>query len=130
MYCDWRTLTRERKMPVIITKNKEEKNLGPLDVLPQTKNKNGYDYNLVKRNDKVAMYAMQNPEIPEDNGYEVFKIVESKPSTLLQKSGVKKGMWYQYPAMEKFPGNEDFGNIAWAFNTIESAEKKFKELSK
>lgn len=117
-------------MPVIITTDKDAKNLGQMDVLPQTKTKNGYDYNLVKRTDKIAMYSMQNPECPEDKGFEVFKIVLTPPCRLQQKSGVKKGMWYQYPLTEAFPGNEDFGNIAWAFNTIESAEKKFNELSK
>jgi len=119
-------------MPLIITKTKEEKNLGPMDKLPQTKSKNGYAYTLLKRNKKAAIYSMVNEKFPEDTrvSYEVFSVTISKPCTILQKSGAKKGMWYQYPMMEKFPGNEDFGKTAWAYNTIESSEKKYKELSK
>jgi hypothetical protein len=119
-------------MPLIITKTKEEKNLGPIDKLPKTKSKNGYAYTLVKRNDKAAIYSMVNEKYPEDKSvsYEVFKIVVNNPATIMQKSGSKKGMWYQYPRTEKFPGNEDFGIIAWSADTLEGAEKRYKELSK
>ena len=116
-------------MPVIITKNKDEINNGPMDKLPQTKIKNGYNYNLVKRNDKAAIYEQVDPEFPQFKGYEVFQITVTKPSRIQQKNGEKAGMWYQYPKTEKFPGNNDFGTIAWAYSTEESAEKKFKELS-
>jgi len=117
-------------MPVIITKNKDEINNGPMDVLPQTKSKNGYEYNLVKRNDKAAIYEQVDPEFPQFKGYEVFQITVTKPSRIQQKNGEKAGMWYQYPETEKFPGNEDFGKIAWAYSTLGSAQKKFDELSK
>ena len=118
-------------MPVIITKGKNTTNTGPVDVLPKTKSKNGYAYTMVKRNAKAAMYSMTNEKYPEDwsTGYEVFKVTVSNPCTILQKSGTKKGMWYQYPTTEKFPGNEDFGKNAWAFMKKETAEAKFKELS-
>ena len=122
-------------MPVIITKNKNETNNGPMDVLPTTKVKNGFLYKLLKRNSQAAMYSQEFDEIEEGRktgiiGYEVFKVIVGGPSCIQQKSGVKAGMWYQYPSTEKFPGNNDFGNTAWSYITIESAEKKFKELSK
>ena len=103
--------------------------------LPQTKTKNGYKYVLVTRNDKVALYEQRvekeiNGEVGLIVGYEVFKIVVSKAYSLVQRNGKKKGEVYNYPAAEKFPGNEDFGKIAWAYNTKESALTKFNELSK
>jgi len=117
-------------MPVIITKNKNETNNGPVDKLPETKSKNGFMYTLVERNDKAAIYEQFDPESAMVVGYEVFEVVVTKPSCIQQKSGVKAGMWYQYPATEKFPGNEDFGKMAWAYMTLEGATKKYEELSK
>jgi len=117
-------------MPVLITKNKEDINNGGIDKLPLTKSKNGYVYVQVKRTADTAMYSMTNEKFAEDDsvGYEVFRVLVSKPCTIQQKSGVKAGMFYQYPASEKFPGNEDFGKIAWAFHTLEEAKKKFAEI--
>lgn len=115
-------------MPVIITKNKNETNKGAMDKLPKTKNKNGNDYKLVKRTTKAALYEMVDPDFPKIKSYEVFQIIVTKPCAIMQKNGDKKGMWYQYPKTEKFPGNEDFGKTAWAYNTLASAEAKYKEL--
>ena len=119
-------------MPVVITKDKDAINLGATDLLPATKSKNGYAYKLLKRNKKAAIYSSTNEKFPEDDSvaYEVFKVVVSKPCAIMQKSGTKAGMWYQYPSTEKFPGNEDFGKIAWSYNTIGLAQKKFVEISK
>ena len=104
------------------------------ELLPQTKSKNGYAYRQIKRNDKAAIYEQSvekdiNGKIGLIVGYEVFKIVVSKAYSLVQRNGKKKGEVYNYPAAEKFCGNEDFGKIAWAYNTKESALTKFNELS-
>jgi len=102
--------------------------------LPQHKSKNGYAYRQIKRNDKAAIYEQSvekecNGEVGLIVGYEVFEIIVGKPYSLVQKHGNKKGQVYNYPAAEKFPGNEDFGKWAWAFNTKNSAMVKFNELS-
>ena len=104
------------------------------ELLPQTKSKNGYAYRQIKRNDKAAIYEQSvekdiNGKIGLIVGYEVFKIVVSKAYSLVQRNGKKKGMVYNYPPAEKFCGNEDFGKIAWAYNTKEAALVKFNELS-
>jgi hypothetical protein len=117
-------------MPVIITKSKDEVNEGPIEKLPKTKNKNGFDYTMVKRNRKAVIYVQVNPEFPNVKGFEVSLISLTKPCAIQQKNGSKAGMWYQYPRTEKFPGNEDFGKTAWSYCTLEQAEKKFEELSK
>lgn len=116
-------------MPVIITKDKNAKNLGEMDRLPETKSKNGYMYTLVERNDVAAIYEQLDPEVSQVVGYEVFKVTTVKPSTIMQKNGKNAGMFYQYPETEKFPGNEDFGKIAWAYNTLPFATKKYEELT-
>jgi hypothetical protein len=119
-------------MPVIITMNKDDvvDHKKGVEKLPKVKNKNGYTYTLVKRNKKAAMYSMKSDIIPEEPiSFEVFQIHISKPCAIQQKSGEKKGMWYHYPSCEKFPGNEDFGKMAWAYSTQGMAEKKFQEVS-
>jgi hypothetical protein len=121
-------------MPAIITQDKNAINNGPIDRLPETKVKNGMVYKLVKRNNKVAMYSLKFDQIDTGMkkgilGYEVFEININKPYSIKQKNGSKEGMWYQYPKTERFCGNEDFGRIAWAYSTFESAEKKYNEIS-
>lgn len=103
--------------------------------LPQLKSKNGYAYRQIKRNDKAAIYEQSiekdiNGEVGLIVGYEVFQIQIGKPYSLVQKYGNKKGQVYNYPAAERFPGNEDFGKWAWVFNTKSGAIAKFNELSK
>lgn len=100
--------------------------------LPQTKSKNGYIYTLVTRSDKAALYKLTNEKYPEDTsvGYEVFRITVSKPYSLVQKHGNKKGQVYNYPAAEKFPSNEDFGKTAWSYMTKATAMVRFDELNK
>jgi len=103
--------------------------------LPLNKSKNGYAYRQIKRNDKAAIYEQSvenevNGEIGTVVGHEVFRIQISKPCSLVQKHGKKKGQVYNYPAGERFPGNEDFGKWAWAYTTLDQAMVKFNELSK
>ena len=102
--------------------------------LPVTKTKNGYLYKQIKRTDKVAIYEQSvenenNGDVGRVVAYEVFLIVIAKAYSLVQKHGQKQGQIYNYPASEKFPGNEDFGKIAWTYNTKEAALVKFNELS-
>lgn len=103
--------------------------------LPQTKTKNGYEYVQVARNAKAAVYEQKvekeiNGEVGKTVGFEVFQILVGKAYSLVQKHGNKKGQVYNYPAAEKFPGNEDFGKWAWSFVSKAAAMEKFEELSK
>lgn len=109
--------------------------------LPLEKSKNGYAYKQVARSEKAAVYEQRveneiNGIVEEVNGvmigelvgYEVFLISVGKAYSLVQKKGKSKGQVYSYPAAEKFPGNEDFGKTAWAFNTKKAALTKFNEI--
>lgn len=118
------------------TKSKKYKPGDPIEPLPQEKNKNGYRYNLVERSDKAAIYSQVNIKFPHADddqknpqkiiGYEVCKILIANPVTLVDK---RTGRSYDYPAKEKFPGDENFGKTAWAFCTLAGAEQKFKEIN-
>jgi len=96
--------------------------------LPLTKSKNGYNYSQVARSKKAAVYSMTNEKFPEDTsvGYEVFTISVCQPYSLIQKKGPSAGKVYDYPAAEKFPGNE--AKNVWTFTTKQSAMKKFNEV--
>ena len=101
--------------------------------LPVTKTKNGYLYKQIKRTDKVAIYEQSvenenNGDVGRVVAYEVFLIVIAKAYSLVQKHGQKQGQIYNYPASEKFPGNEDFGKWAWTFHTKDAAMEKFNAL--
>jgi hypothetical protein len=101
--------------------------------LPKSKSKNGYEYRLLDRSCKAAIYEQKvekeiNGEIGKTVGYEVFQIIIGKAYSLVQKHGKKKGDIYQYPAAEKFPGNEDFGKWAWSYTSKDCAMNKFNEI--
>jgi hypothetical protein len=82
-------------------------------------NRNGFQYFLLKRTPKKALYrqTLGNVQV----GFEVFLIrVHGKQfSPLLNKS---------FDAAERFPGNEDFGRTAWSFMDYQKALKKYMEL--
>lgn len=77
--------------------------------------KNGFVYELMKRNKYVAIYKQ------EDTGYEVFLIRVGKAENI-------KGR--EYPEREVFPFNEDFGEFAWSYRKYEQALEKYKYLNK
>ena len=102
-----------------------------MNKLPDVKIKNGYNYRLIKRNNKIAIYELTNIKYPEDKSvsYEVFVILISQAYQLIQKCGINIGKVYDYPISEKFPGNEDFGRTAWAYNNENLALEKFDNLT-
>jgi hypothetical protein len=92
-----------------------------MELLKETYIKNGTNYNLIKRNDKAAIYS-QKDSSGLLIGFEVFKIK-------IQKSFQFPGTTIINPEKQKFPGNEDFGHFAWSYITEPVAMKKFDELS-
>ena len=95
--------------------------------------KNGYLYTMIDRTKNAAIYKQTPDKDPDDTStaYEVFQITITKAYSLTAKPTKTKKTdlhVYNYPASEKFPGNEDFGKTAWAYNTLASAMKKFVEI--
>lgn len=73
----------------------------------------GLTAKLIARNEKKAMY------LRSDGYYEVFKRKFVEDSEVFGR---------HYPAHEQYPGNEDFGKIAWCMKSREKARRRFNEL--
>jgi len=90
-----------------------------MKTLPLQIRKNGYDYNLLTRSGKHAIYSQsyENTII----GYEVFKIYVrgERYSDILNRA---------LPSTERYPSNGSFGYSAWAYIDLQDAISKYKEL--
>jgi hypothetical protein len=73
----------------------------------------GMTATLVVRTDKKAIYKRW------DGIYEVFRVLIEKPSVVFGKS---------YPAHESYPGNEEFGSIAWCYHDKALALERYHAL--
>ena len=83
--------------------------------LPSTYNVGSYRCRLIKRNTKVALYAISAKNHSQMT-YEVFKVRIVPPSP-----------YVPYPR-EKKPSNEEFGVTAWNPLSLERAEKIYQEI--
>ena len=80
--------------------------------------KNKQTYTQVKRGKKAVIYKQKN-EFGVDVGYEVFMIKIQKAFGFVVN---------HYPAREKIPGNEAFGNWAWSVISLDKAEEYFNMI--
>jgi hypothetical protein len=87
--------------------------------LPETIKKNGFIYILMTRTRKKALYKQTYNDA--QIGYEVFLIrVRGRQfSPILDHTLEPK---------ERFPGNEDFGFIAWSIQNYQDAMDKYNAL--
>jgi hypothetical protein len=85
--------------------------------LPQTIRRNSFEYRLICRTGRTALYEQTISE--KRKAYEVFKIIIS-PERFFNGN--------LFEAMERFPNNEDFGVSAWAYTDMQRAIKKFTDL--
>lgn len=95
--------------------------------LDEKKSYDCYNLNLVKRTDKVAMYAKYHKNDNYLVGYEVFKVMIGRVRGNLLNSQKYKGYTYY----EIYPCNNNFGVFAWDIcgkECSERAEKKYNEL--
>ncbi|MBA7539154.1 hypothetical protein ES705_31433 [subsurface metagenome] len=70
---------------------------------------------LIKREGRLCMYERS------DNVFEVFLVVV-RPAVDVELFGKS------YPAREVYPGNEDFGSIAWCYSKFKYAEEMYNNL--
>lgn len=89
--------------------------------LEKTVNKNGYTYNLLKRNNVVALYEQIDKEVGLV-GHEVFEVIVLP----------EKEMFGKYvPEREKFPVDNDFGVTAFSVGKdLDVALSRFDKLTK
>jgi len=94
--------------------------------------KNGFDYKLIKRSEKVAIYEQFENinDILKIISYEVFNI------KIKQKINFKTGLKETY---EVFPNNDELCKSIWTYSTFsetktdeayKNAENKYNELNK
>lgn len=83
-------------------------------------------YTQLKRTDKVALYERSRDGKVKD--YEVF-FIKVDPKGKVQKfpNGVTKVL---EDDREKYATSSQFGFIAWSFNSLGAAERRFEELCK
>lgn len=90
--------------------------------LPETFNKNGLPYTLIKRNDLVALFGIGGEYYPEHKHWEIvriYRIPERKPFRRI------------IPAHERISSNEQFGKDgSICTNNFERADKYFQEFTK
>jgi len=90
-----------------------------LKPLPNKFRKNGYNYILIIRNDKVACYEQEYTE--NLKYYKVF-IVQVNPA--------HKFMGKAVPSREVFPSYKEIKKTAWIYKTMKGAFRKVVELTK
>ena len=92
---------------------------------------NGFNYQLIKREGKIAMYSQSKKEADNGEedvwGYEVHKVRVLPPrnTKIKQRNGSYRPLIQ--PKREELAGNEDFGLYAWTCDDLEHAEQVFKE---
>lgn len=79
--------------------------------------KNGFVYELIKREEQKAMYKQTKDG--KTIAYEVFKVKKRKNRPFFNEP---EGFY------EAFPSNEDFGKTAWTTNDIKRAIEIYNSL--
>lgn len=87
--------------------------------LPVKLCKNGFNYTQVLRGKRSCIYEQMVCEEQGIKYYEVFQIKVRPQRNVYGK---------EYPAKERFPHNEAFGEWAWTFRNYEDAKWRFDEL--
>jgi len=85
--------------------------------LPTELRKNGFNYKLVCRTDRKAVYCQYvNTNLQY---YEVF---------IIRKHGDIEIAGNKLEAAEQYPGDNDFGKTAWTCQTLEKAMERYNNL--
>ena len=94
--------------------------------IPNTFRKNGYDYLLLKRCDRLAIYEQSDKG--KTFAYEFHKIRLNQPSIIKYKQPNGDVNVVKRPLREALPSNEDWGRYGWTFNTLKEADIKYESL--
>jgi hypothetical protein len=86
---------------------------------PATFRKNGFHYELMKREGDIAMVKQRLEPGRGLLAYEILRIRRAEAREMHGKA---------IEAAEYGPCNEDFGKHGWSYPTIERAEAKFSEM--
>jgi hypothetical protein len=87
--------------------------------LPTIYNKNGYEHQVLWRDEEFAITEVRDLETKMVYCFEAFKIKVRKPSEIKGKN---------YPASESSPCNESWGVYGFTLPTLEKAKNKINQL--
>lgn len=91
--------------------------------------KDGWDHTLVERSGLVAIFE-RSKDGGKQSHFETVVLREDKaksasfPPTPKHPNGRK----VDYPAQERYPSNEDWGNYGWTYKTLQEARLKASAL--
>ena len=88
--------------------------------LKETYSRNGYTYNMARRNDHAVMYMMMDGD--RFVGFEVGRIKSRKNESVMPDGRVME-------AGELHWSDEDFGVIAWWCKDLDRAEGYYRQMS-
>ena len=103
--------------------------IGDILKLPEELRKNGFDYELIKRNDNKCLYSQNKGA--RIIAYELFKTKLNKTSSkakLAELSGRILDISNMPEFYESFPSNEEFGKRAWTISNLNLALERFQNL--
>jgi len=85
-------------------------------------------YFLIERDENFAIYQKDKPA----SCYEVFKIKKIDAKKSAEAFSRMYGQSYDLETLpdikEKYPKDEDFGSIAWTYNSLDKAKEKLEFL--
>lgn len=83
----------------------------------------GFNYKLIERTDKKALYARHDINTNLIHGYEVIKI-----QTVVSKPFQVGNNYELYDMIEKFPSTQFQGRKSWLYADLSLAKKKYDNL--
>lgn len=79
----------------------------------------GFAFRQIERRGDVALFAKRNPHHHRDT----FEVV------IIQRHPAKRIMGREYPERESMPPSEAWGAAGWSQTDLESARRKFHQVS-
>ena len=89
-----------------------------IQLVPVEFGANGMQYRQIKRNGRIAMYAVIG-KAGKRYGSEVVILAVHPACSIMGRD---------YPDREVYPHNEDFGLTGWYYQSDEDAERRFRSL--
>ena len=103
-----------------------------MNTIPTTYSKNGWNYKLLKRTDKGAIYTQSKvQDLPLDGKPAAWEVVRIRVREEKTIKTTKDGQPSEYTikAGEYLPHSEEWGSQGWTFVTLEGAEARLAEIS-
>lgn len=99
-----------------------------MNAIPAKFSKNGWNYKLLERSDRVAIYSQsRHPDLPANGkatAYEVVLVRVAPPKTINDPIRGARTLGVR----EFLPSTEEFGRFGWTVATLSRAREKMAEI--